>query len=45
MALQRYVTEMGMGVDVRGGGLDVPSDGGKDLMVIVGAAVLVCFDD
>lgn len=112
MTLQRYVTEMGMGVDVRGGdhtkaarravadalrhsslnffavldrrpedmritvrigagnpdaidtaavaaefpygnvtvepssgGLDVPSDDGKDLMVIVVAAVLVCFDD
>ncbi len=112
MALQRYVTEMGMGVDVHGGdytkaakravsdairhsslnffaaldksphdmqitvklgagnpaavdaeavaaelpygtvtvaaekgGLDVPSDNGADLMVIVNAAILVCFDE
>ena len=111
MALERYVTEMGMGVDVHGGdytkaakravsdairhsslnffrvtdkspddmritvklgaqkpeaidcaavaaelpygqvtveptpgGLDVPSDTGEDLMVIVNAAVLVCFE-
>ena len=27
------------------GGLDVPSDSGSDLMVIVNAAVLVCFDE
>jgi uncharacterized protein (TIGR02058 family) len=27
------------------GGLDVPSDTGSDLMVIVNAAVLVCFDE
>ena len=112
MALKRYVTEMGMGVDVHGGdytkaarragsdalrhsslnvfnaldkspqdmrltvligagdpsaidaaavaqelpygtvevkavsgGLDVPSESGSDLMVIVNAAVLVCFEE
>jgi uncharacterized protein (TIGR02058 family) len=27
------------------GGLDIPSDIGTDLMVIVNAAVLVCFDE
>ena len=27
------------------GGLDVPSDNGRDLMVIVNAAILVCFDE
>lgn len=32
-------------VDVVQGGLDVPSETGSDLMVIVNAAVLVCFED
>ncbi|NKB99860.1 MAG: hypothetical protein GKR90_15370 [Pseudomonadales bacterium] len=27
------------------GGLDVPSDSGPDLMVIVNAAILVCFEE
>ncbi|MEQ8485498.1 MAG: Lin0512 family protein [Pseudomonadales bacterium] len=27
------------------GGLDVPSESGSDLMVIVNAAILVCFED
>jgi len=27
------------------GGLDVPGDSGTDLMVIVNAAILVCFDE
>ena len=27
------------------GGLDIPSETGKDLMVIVNAAILVCFDE
>jgi len=32
-------------VEAISGGLDIPSDDGTDLMVIVVAAVLVCFDD
>lgn len=32
-------------VEAEPGGLDVPSDAGSDVMVIVNAAVLVCFDD
>lgn len=32
-------------VEADSGGLDVPSDDGQDLMVIVVAAVLVCFDE
>ena len=32
-------------VEVEKGGLDVPSDGGDDLLVIVNAAILVHFDE
>ena len=32
-------------VEARHGGLNVPSDTGDDLMVIVNAAVIVCFDE
>ncbi len=32
-------------VEPEPGGLDVPSDAGADVMVIVNAAVLVCFDE
>ncbi|MEM7077041.1 MAG: Lin0512 family protein [Pseudomonadota bacterium] len=32
-------------VEPERGGLDVPADGGSDLMVIVNAAVLVCFEE
>lgn len=32
-------------VEPEKGGLDVPADGSSDLMVIVNAAVLVCFDE
>ncbi len=32
-------------VEPEHGGLDIPSENGSDLMVIVNAAVLVCFDE
>ena len=32
-------------VEAEKGGLDVPAENGKDLMVIVNVAVLVCFED
>ena len=32
-------------VSVENGGLDVPGESGSDLMVIVNAAVLVCFEE
>lgn len=32
-------------VEAEVGGLDVPSENGQDFMVIVNAAILVCFDD
>jgi uncharacterized protein (TIGR02058 family) len=32
-------------VEAVAGGLDVPSESGQDLMVIVNVAVLVCFDE
>ena len=32
-------------VEPEHGGLDIPSENGQDLMVIVNAAILVCFDE
>lgn len=32
-------------VEAETGGLDVPAENGRDLMVIVNAAILVCFDE
>lgn len=32
-------------VEPEKGGLDIPSESGQDLMVIVNAAILVCFDE
>jgi len=32
-------------VEASVGGLDIPSENGRDLMVMVNAAVLVCFDE